>query len=170
MTLFWARGYSAASLPDLLEAMGIARSSFYASFGDKDTLYRECLDLFARRTLAMLQESIDTRNPAASVRRFFERTLLEVPEHRVHCGCLMVNSVLELAEVAPALRERASDWLQAVRDAFEQLFSEAIQQGVLQDERSAAALADLVMTINLGLRVQSRREDPGVQHPPSQCP
>ena len=46
MKLFWARGYLATSLPDLLEAMGIARSSFYATFGTKRELFIECLMLF----------------------------------------------------------------------------------------------------------------------------
>ena len=46
LKLFWARGYTATSLADLLEAMGIARSSFYASFGDKRSLFIECLEVF----------------------------------------------------------------------------------------------------------------------------
>ena len=40
MKLFWAQGYASTSLPELLEVMGIARSSFYASFGDKRQLFR----------------------------------------------------------------------------------------------------------------------------------
>ena len=55
MILFWARGYTATSLPDLLDTMGIARSSFYASFRSKRELFIECLELFGR--LLRIQKS-----------------------------------------------------------------------------------------------------------------
>ena len=70
----------------LLAAMGIARSSFYASFGDKESLYLECLDLFARRTVDMLREGLAADDPRGSVRRFFERTVLNVPARRCQRG------------------------------------------------------------------------------------
>lgn len=55
LVLFWRQGYQATSLTDLLETMGIGRSSFYAAFTDKRIFYIECLDLFADRTLHLLQ-------------------------------------------------------------------------------------------------------------------
>ena len=57
MKVFWSKGYSATSLQDLLDSTGIARSSFYAAFGDKRSLFIEALRLFSRRTQAMLLEA-----------------------------------------------------------------------------------------------------------------
>lgn len=56
LVLFWRKGYQATSLADLLAAMEIGRSSFYAAFGDKRTRL-ECLDLFAARTGAAVQRT-----------------------------------------------------------------------------------------------------------------
>ena len=42
---------------ELLAAMGIGRSRFYAAFIDKRSLFIECLDLFSTRTLEMLQRA-----------------------------------------------------------------------------------------------------------------
>jgi TetR/AcrR family transcriptional repressor of nem operon len=156
MKLFWARGYTATSLPDLLQTMGIARSSFYASFSTKRKLFTECLELFGDRTLAILEREA-RRLPASGLpRAFFEATLLDVSQRRVRQGCMMVNSVLELAAVDRELNQLAAQKLSAIEWAFAQSFSQAQQKGELDTTRSAEELASLVMTINLGLRVQSR--------------
>ena len=45
MELFWRQGYEGTSLSDLTEAMGIAKPSLYAVFGNKEELFRKALDL-----------------------------------------------------------------------------------------------------------------------------
>ncbi|MEO1614161.1 MAG: helix-turn-helix domain-containing protein [Pseudomonadota bacterium] len=61
MSLFWRQGYQATSLADLLAAMEIGRSSFYAAFTDKRSLFIECLDLFSSRTIDLLHRSRATK-------------------------------------------------------------------------------------------------------------
>ncbi len=157
MKLFWARGYTATSLPELLAAMGIARSSFYASFKTKRDLFIECLELFGDRTLAIVDTDSEKLSAAALPRAFFEATLLDVPTRKARQGCMMVNSVLELADVDRELNQLATTKLKAIEKAFERAFERARREGELDDRRSPQELASLVMTINLGLRVQSRQ-------------
>jgi TetR/AcrR family transcriptional regulator, transcriptional repressor for nem operon len=157
MKLFWARGYLATSLPDLLEAMGIARSSFYATFGTKRELFIECLMLFGDRTRQQVERNA-LQLPAASLARtFFESTLIGAPRKRVKQGCLLVNSVLELADVEPELNRKAWEKLEAVQDVFERSFRDALDRGEIANTSSAEELAQRVMTVNLGLRVQARQ-------------
>lgn len=157
MRLFWTRGYSATSLPDLLACMGIARSSFYASFKTKRELFIECLELFGDRTLAIVDQDAGKIPAAALPRAFFEATLLDVSRRKAKQGCMMVNTVLELADVDQELNQLATLKLDAIENAFALAFERAQQEGQLDTRRSAQELASIVMTINLGLRVQSRQ-------------
>jgi AcrR family transcriptional regulator len=50
--LFWKKGYSATSIADLTEAMGIGSPSLYAAFGSKEQLYAEALDHYQRENEA----------------------------------------------------------------------------------------------------------------------
>lgn len=158
MKLFWTRGYTATSLPDLLAAMGIARSSFYASFKTKRAVFMECLELFGDRTLEMVERDTSKMSAAALPRAFFEATLLDVSRRKATQGCMMVNTVLELADVDNELNQLATQKLAAVENAFKRAFEQAQREGQFDSRHSPEDLASMVMTINLGLRVQSRQK------------
>ncbi len=157
MRLFWAQGYRATSVDALLKAMGIARSSLYASFGDKRSLFVEVLRLFSDRTRALFMEAWGQSEDLEAIPRFFGSTLLEVPRRRAGRGCLMVNTILELSEVDAGLSRLAAKELARVEVAFEECFAQAQAAGRYPTRRSAAALAAHVMVVNQGLRVASRK-------------
>ena len=118
LVLFWRKGYQATSLAHLLAAMGISRSSFYAAFTDKRSLYIECMDLFSARTLNLLQRARAETPPVDALQGFFERNVGEARGAHVvkgHWGCLLVNTVLEMSDVDDELAERASRHLGELR-------------------------------------------------------
>ena len=158
MLLFWRQGYNATSLSQLLEAMAISRSSFYAAFTDKRSVYIAALTLFSQRTNSVLLSVADDRNPGNAIKNFFEHTLFSVPERRMRRGCMMVNTVLELADVDQGLSILASQKLDEIERAFEVCFERALESGTFSSQQTAKELAQFVMTINQGLRVSSRKD------------
>lgn len=161
MILFWQRGYQACALPDLLNAMNISRSSLYASFGDKRQLFMECLELFFQRTFNPLCQiqgenaNGESSYSLQSIENFFRYTILQVPEHRRECGCLLVNTILEMADQDQQLSQLAAEKLSQVEAYFQECFKHAIDEGALQGK--ARDLAQLCMTLNQGLRVACRQ-------------
>lgn len=162
LALFWRRGYQASSVADLLAAMGIGRSSFYASFTDKRSLYVECLDLFSARTLELLRHARAEMPPVDALQSFFERNFIDARgagAARGHWGCMLVNTVLEMAGVDDELAARASHHLGEMQRFF---------QVCLQDAGASPAhaeeLAAMLMLFNEGIRVSSRRRLPDAQH------
>lgn len=155
MRVFWRQGYQAASLPDLLTDMGISRSSLYAAFGDKRGLMLECVDLFARRTLQILARARAANPPLEALRGFFDRSVIEPPGGQSEWGCLLVNTVLELAEVDDGISAHAGARLAEVEAGFADCLRDA---GCAADQ--ARDLAAFLMLVNQGLRVSSRRDLP----------
>jgi len=152
LLLFWRRGYQATSLPELVAAMGISRSSFYAAFGDKRSLFLACLDLFAARTREVLLQARRDMPPLDSLQYFLERHLAQPTAHRGGLGCMLVNTVTEMSGVDDALSGRASSHLREIQSLFEQLLLEA---GCAAHQ--AGGLAAMLMVFNEGVRVASRQ-------------
>lgn len=95
MQVFWRKGYEGASLPELLNAMGIARGSFYKAFPDKRSVYLSALERYheqvvspAVRTLAATPDGADA---IADLLRNASRLAAE-EERR---GCLLCNASSE---------------------------------------------------------------------------
>ncbi len=157
LKLFWQLGYNAASLQELLDAMQISRSSFYAAFGDKRALFLEVMQIFRDRTAAILLQYHADGGAASAIPGFFRHTVLEVPARRARRGCLMVNTILELAEVDDELSRTASAHLDSIEELFERCLREAQADGEIPVQASPAEGARYLMLLNQGLRVASRQ-------------
>jgi TetR/AcrR family transcriptional repressor of nem operon len=155
MMLFWRKGYLASSLSDLLREMAITRGSFYAAFGDKRMLFVECLDLFAERTNQLLARTRASHAPLDALQRFMERSFLRADGACGALGCMLVNTVVELAAVDDELHARASNYL----DALQETFAACLREAGYAPARSLE-LAAFLMLLNEGVRVSSRRNLP----------
>ena len=154
LALFWRKGFQGSSLADLLAAMGIGRSSFYAAFADKRSLYIECLDLFAARTLELLQRACDEMESIDALQSFFEHHFIGASRAGVtrrHWGCMLVNTLIEMAGVDEELSGRASNHLRKLQLRFQACLQEAGAAPARAEE-----LAALLMLVNEGIRVSSR--------------
>lgn len=152
LVLFWRKGYQASSLTDLLEAMEIGRSSFYAAFTDKRSLYMECLDMFAQRTQDMVYQARAKQSPLNALQFFLEQTFSDPRAIRAEWGCLLVNTVLEMSGVDDALADQASRHLETMQQIFQTCLEDAGFTASVASEMAA-----LLMVVNEGVRVSSRR-------------
>jgi TetR/AcrR family transcriptional repressor of nem operon len=158
LALFWRQGYQATSLADLLPAMGISRGSFYAAFGDKRSFFIECLDLWAARTLQLLNDQRNGLPPIDALQKFFERSVAEALGPKVNWGCMLVNTVLEMSGVDDELATRASTHMADM----ERIFQDSLQDAGAPPAQ-AEKMAAMLMLFNEGIRVSSRRRLPEAQ-------
>ncbi|MEM1433544.1 MAG: TetR/AcrR family transcriptional regulator [Pseudomonadota bacterium] len=156
LALFWQRGYQGTSLRELLHATGMGKGSFYAAFGSKEALFRSALDWYHQWTLAAKREIAAEHQGLSALRAFLGATLIGVRAPKRRRGCLLVNSVVELAETEPALHRLAARYLRLLEHTCLEYLEQAAAAGELRPALTPATLAPLVATLIEGLRVDAR--------------
>jgi len=154
LDLFWRRGYEATSMADLVEHLGIARASIYATFGSKHELYLRALRHYGETRDAALLEELSQPGPALTgVRALVRRFATEAAGDEQHRGCFVTNTAVELAphDTAAARRVEASwDHLEA---GLTSALLRARAQGELPEGRDPRQLARMLLVLLQGIRV-----------------
>jgi TetR/AcrR family transcriptional regulator, transcriptional repressor for nem operon len=117
--VFWERGYEATGIDDVEQATGLSRSSLYAAFGTKRSLFDEVLANYGRTFLTELLAPIERQGagPADAVAllvglgRRYEQDL-------GRRGCLIINAIGELGGRFDDLDHIASDLLERYKVGF----------------------------------------------------
>ena len=152
MEVFWARGYEAASIQDLVAKMGINRQSLYDTFGDKHTLFLQALDRYqeveSRKLLDLLERP-------GSVKKALRQLFSVVVEGSLcgegRRGCLMGNAMSELAGRCEATAARTCRNLEAVEGAFYRALVRGKKDGELTGVRHPRAVARFLYNSFQGL-------------------
>jgi TetR/AcrR family transcriptional regulator, transcriptional repressor for nem operon len=155
MQLFWRKGYEAASMRELLDAMGIGRGSFYDTFGDKHALFLAALDRFQEVRASWVEEVL-AGSGLEGVREVFGRTVEGLVEFEPRRGCLLANSAVELAPHDPEVAGRISRYVQRTEEAFESALIRAREAGEIPPDSDPKALARFLVNTLHGLRVLAR--------------
>lgn len=141
MGLFWRKGYEATGLTELTKEMGIGRQSLYNAFGDKHGLFVEAIKHYSTQNTRPLIEMLTAPGSGVGNIRKALEAVIEYATRKDCCGCLLTNSIVELAphdeEVAAALRTA----LGRMEDAFKIAVEKAIECGEISADTNSKAVA-----------------------------
>jgi TetR/AcrR family transcriptional repressor of nem operon len=160
--VFWHKGYEATSMEDLLSAMDINRGSLYDTFGDKRELFLKAMDRYcAGGGVGSRISILNQPGPALPLIRRFIGAMLEFglsdPQRR---GCLITNTVMELASHEKDIARKTSGRFQMAEDAFFKLLTRAKQEGELAKDKDPRALARFLVTMMQGTIVMIKAGAP----------
>lgn len=157
MHLFWLQGYHATTVDHLLAAMGIRRSSFYNTFGGKQPLFLEVLDKYRAAAPGRHLKQVQAGDSCKDVIRKVFREIVDIgagdPQAR---GCLLINSIIELAASHPELGPRVAGDLHGLREILIRLVKQAQSDGEISRQHTPQALAEYLANAISGLRVMSK--------------
>ncbi|MBC7174342.1 MAG: TetR/AcrR family transcriptional regulator [Polyangiaceae bacterium] len=156
MMLFWEKGFTATSMHDLLERMGISRQSLYNTFGDKRNLFLAALDHYKSKFTGRLWGTLSC--PDASlpeIRMIFERvSLLAAPGGPK--ACMLASSCMEQGLIDDLVAGRARDAFEQLESLFERAIENAKRKGEVGDHVKSITAARLLANTLFGLGVLLR--------------
>ncbi|MEJ3655542.1 helix-turn-helix domain-containing protein [Actinomycetes bacterium KLBMP 9759] len=157
LELFWQRGYESTSMADVVEHLGVARASIYATFGGKRELYLKALDRYREIVDPQLVVAMSQPGPALpAVRALVERFATEATGASGSRGCFVTNTAVELAPHDPDATRRVQASWQLLETALTSALIRAGAQGELAEPLDAAATARMLVVFLQGVRVAGK--------------
>ncbi|WP_420959721.1 TetR/AcrR family transcriptional regulator [Brucella sp. IR073] len=156
MEVFEIKGYDGASMADLTKAMGINSPSLYAAFGCKEALFREAVDLYAKRGAPLWEGISEAPTAKAAVAHFLRGSAVSYTRPGKPRGCLILMGVLhgDGSGHGPQrmLQEHRAGNLQILCERLER----AVGEGELPEGLDCRAVATFYITVQQGMSFQAR--------------
>jgi len=155
--VFWAKGYQATSLADLLKVIGINKGSFYNAFGSKKKLFTQSLLKYEREqrrdTLAELEKLQD---PVLAINKLFDALIEQSLKDTEKKGCFLINTALDLPNHDDDIKQAVKKGLKDTESFFEQQVALGISTGSIPKRVNPEVTAKGLLTLLVGLRVLAR--------------
>jgi TetR/AcrR family transcriptional repressor of nem operon len=153
MQAFWAKGYEATSLVDLMEATGLHKGSIYQAFGDKHNLFLQALKRYLEEMRKQEREVLRQAPTPLDGLRTGAHQLLGMADSNKDFprGCLAVNALVELAPHDDDVKMIMGDHLQRMREMLSEAFANAQVAGQVSKDRPPRLLTAMLMTFMAGL-------------------
>ncbi|WP_111493398.1 MULTISPECIES: TetR/AcrR family transcriptional regulator [Marinobacter] len=162
VALFWSRGYHATSLKDIERALDMRPGSLYATFGSKQALFIEALDVYSRRMVADLDVAMQgAEGPLDGICRYLRNlagACIDVDRHGMAApACMIVKTLLESTGQDAELSEAANGLLDGVERRLAGLLEQAREAGELRPDADCERLARLLQAQIMGMRAFAQR-------------
>lgn len=148
MDAFWAKGYEATSMADLMKAMQLNKGSIYTAFGDKHSLFIDALTQYTDATYTRLKTIFaEAETPYQGLETFFNDVLIpRSTDHGTRTGCMTVNAIIELGPHDEAVCKILNRQMTRLEELFTDVITAGQHTGAFRNDIKAE---DLSMKINI---------------------
>jgi TetR/AcrR family transcriptional repressor of nem operon len=155
--IFWHKGYNATSMQDLVDALGISRSSLYDTYIDKHTLFLKALESYQRAGNAKINEIVDQSiSSKETVIKLMELATNELTGDKQQKGCFMVNAEVEVAPHDQEVSKLVCQNEQQMETAFYQVIKKGQESGEIKNNQDAMVLAKFIFNAVKGMQVTAK--------------
>ena len=155
MKVFSDKGYEGASLFDLTRAMGINRTSLYATFGNKEALFRKALDQYTQGMQAFLAECMKAPTAKEGLTQLLTHGVVMFTDPEGPGSCLMVRGPLTGSESSKDIQEYFAKKRSLLSESLKDRFQKAKESGELPAGAVPLDLARFYSVVIEGIALQA---------------
>jgi AcrR family transcriptional regulator len=155
LLVFWEQGYEGASLATLTGAMGISTTSMYATFGNKEELFRKALERYTEGPSAYLAQALEEPTALGVATAILAGTVRTTTRPTGPNGCLGVQGALATGDPGAEARKLLVAWRDNGYSDVRDRFARAVDDGDLPPGTDPALLARYLTALAYGIAVQA---------------
>ena len=155
--LFWHKGYNGTSMQELVDNLGISRSSLYDTYGDKHDLYIKALQHYQHSSGDEMSQIISNAKTAReAIKQLLEFVINNLMNDKQRKGCFMVNAGVEVAPHDPEVMRIITQNEQALEGQFLKTIEMGRARGDVSKKKDARALARFFGNTVKGIQVSAK--------------
>jgi AcrR family transcriptional regulator len=155
MQVFWEKSYEGATIADLTQAMGINRSSMYAAFGDKESIFRRVMQRYRADRMTYIRQALAQPSLRRVVAGLIHGTAEFLSRPDNPRGCLSIQGALACGTDAEQVKLATIDWRKNGEAALKNRLQQAQSEGELPAQIQPADFARYLSSVMAGLSVQA---------------
>ncbi|WGP09924.1 TetR/AcrR family transcriptional regulator [Streptomyces sp. SH5] len=157
MEVFWELGYEGTKLTDLTGAMNINSASLYNTFGSKEQLFREAVELYGSTTGSATARALREEPTArAAVEAMLRGNIDIFADTGTPTGCMIVLAAANCAHQNRGVAEHLAGHRRRTVAELEGRLERAVTEGELAPGTDVRAVAGFYATILYGLSIEAR--------------
>ena len=157
MKAFWAHGYEATSLADLVSVTGLHKGSLYQAFGDKHSLFIQTLNRYLQNVRHQKNQTLEAADTPLGGIRAVLHGFIDMSDDDADCppGCMAVKMLVEMAPHDSEVQRIMAEHKQGMRASLERRVTQAQANGELDADKSPEMITSLIMIFMDGLATQA---------------
>jgi TetR/AcrR family transcriptional repressor of nem operon len=145
---------------NLQDVVDMWPGSIYATFGNKENLFKEALQYYAKVSLSRLSACNKAAlSPLEARRTFVKSILIDAVESASSGMSMLVKSVAELTVENAELLSESKRLLSLIESEFAAIFKEAIERGEISTSKDSKYLAQYLQIQIIGVRTYAGAHD-----------
>jgi TetR/AcrR family transcriptional regulator, transcriptional repressor for nem operon len=157
---FWKNGFDGIGMQDLCKAMDLFPGSLYGTYGDKRQLFAQAVERYMESSSTEAIEILEnTPSGLKAIQEYFARLIDGIIEGQRRWGCLITNTIVELAQKEPAIKRKLDNHLTRMEQAFASAIDRARRAGEIPRETPLERAAFLVCVVE-GMNVLAKMKPP----------